>query len=81
MVQRQAKVIQMARAFSGNSLVKERFKDDGIAPKESLQQFSKRPVADNHGDLPFGEIPEPLKYVRPCSETVLPNGIRVVTES
>jgi hypothetical protein len=71
----------MARCFSDKSLVKERFSDDGLAPKEATQQFSKRPVADNHGDLPFGEIPEPLKYVRPYSETMMPNGIRVVTES
>jgi hypothetical protein len=50
----------------------------------------------NFGELPFGEIPEPLKYVRPFRKlfpifffflfiitiemTTLPNGIRVCTE-
>lgn len=35
----------------------------------------------NFGDLPFGEIPEPLKYVRPFKTTTLSNGIRVCTEN
>jgi processing peptidase subunit beta len=30
--------------------------------------------------LEFGEIPEPLKYVRPFDVTTLSNGIRVCTE-
>jgi len=34
----------------------------------------------NFGELPFGEIPEPLKYVRPFQITTLSNGIRVCTE-
>jgi len=34
----------------------------------------------NFGELPFGEIPEPLKYVRPFKMTTLSNGIRVCTE-
>jgi len=47
----------------------------------------------NFGELPFGEIPEPLKYVRPFCKlflfisylliiemTTLSNGIRVCTE-
>jgi hypothetical protein len=47
----------------------------------------------NFGELPFGEIPEPLKYVRPFCKvflfisylliieiTTLSNGIRVATE-
>lgn len=55
----------LARCFSNNQLIKERIQDDGLAPKESISQFSKRPVINNYGDLPFGEIPEPLKYVRP----------------
>lgn len=54
----------MARCFA-NDLIKERVQDDGLMPKESVAQFSKRPVINTHGDLPFGEIPEPLKYVRP----------------
>lgn len=35
---------------------------------------------DNFGELPFGEIPEPLKYVRPFNVTTLSNGIRVCSE-
>ena len=34
----------------------------------------------NFGDLPAGEIPEPLKYERPMETTVISNGIRVCTE-
>ena len=37
-------------------------------------QFSKAPTSLNFGDLPRGEIPEPLKYNRPfgkCPELVL----------
>lgn len=71
----------MARCFSDKSVLKQTFEDDGISPTEGVQQFSKRPVANNHGDLPFGEIPEPLKYVRPTHVTTLPNGIKVVSES
>ena len=55
--------------------------DYGITPKESLLQFSKAPVMQNFGDLPFGEIPEPLKYERPMQMTTISNGIRVCTES
>lgn len=36
-----------------------------VAPKDSHLQFSKAPIMGNFGELPFGEIPEPLKYVRP----------------
>eukprot|EP00356_Strombidium_inclinatum_P006304 CAMPEP_0170484666 /NCGR_PEP_ID=MMETSP0208-20121228/4066_1 /TAXON_ID=197538 /ORGANISM="Strombidium inclinatum, Strain S3" /LENGTH=468 /DNA_ID=CAMNT_0010758043 /DNA_START=236 /DNA_END=1642 /DNA_ORIENTATION=+ len=34
----------------------------------------------NFGDLQFGDIPEPLKFVRPFKMTKLSNGIRVCTE-
>jgi len=34
----------------------------------------------NFGELPFGEIPEPLKYVKPFNMTTLANGIRVCSE-
>lgn len=44
-------------------------------------QFSKTPILDNYGELPLGEIPEPLKYVRDFKMTTLENGIRVCTES
>lgn len=43
-------------------------------------QFSKAPVMTNYGDLPLGEIPEPLKYERPMETTVISNGIRVCTQ-
>lgn len=36
---------------------------------------------ENYGELPMGEIPEPLKYVRDFKMTTLSNGIRVCTES
>ena len=36
-----------------------------IQAKEQNLQFSKAPIMSNFGELPFGEIPEPLKYVRP----------------
>ena len=34
----------------------------------------------DNGDLPLGEIPEPLKYDREYSLTTISNGIRVMTE-
>lgn len=43
-------------------------------------QFSKAPTSANFGDLPRGEIPEPLKFNRPFQVSTLPNGIRVATE-
>ena len=36
-----------------------------VTPKEQHLQFSKAPIMSNFGELPFGEIPEPLKFVRP----------------
>lgn len=44
-------------------------------------QFSKAPIQDTFGDLPFGEIPEPLKYVRPFESTTLSNGVTVCSET
>jgi len=55
--------------------------DFGIQAKEKHLQFSKEPVMQNFGDLPFGEIPEPLKYERPMQMTTISNGIKVCTES
>jgi predicted Zn-dependent peptidase len=52
-----------------------------VQSKEQYLQFSKTPILQNFGELPFGEIPEPLKYVRPTEVTTLSNGIRVVTEA
>ena len=42
-------------------------------PKDQILQFSKAPIQDTFGDLPFGEIPEPLKYVRPFSKFKIHN--------
>ena len=36
-----------------------------VTPKEQHLQFAKTPILANFGELPFGEIPEPLKFVRP----------------
>ena len=36
-----------------------------VTPKELHLQFSKTPILANFGELPFGDIPEPLKFVRP----------------
>lgn len=36
-----------------------------VQQREQILQFSKQPIMDNFGELPFGEIPEPLKYTRP----------------
>lgn len=52
-----------------------------VQSKDQYLQFSKTPILQNFGELPFGEIPEPLKYVRPTEITTVSNGIRVVTES
>jgi processing peptidase subunit beta len=54
--------------------------DHSIKVKEQFLQFSKDPIMHNFGELPFGEIPEPLKYVRPHQLTTLSNGVRVCTE-
>jgi predicted Zn-dependent peptidase len=55
--------------------------DFKVTTKDSYLQFSKNPILENFGELKQGEIPEPLKYVRPFEMTVLPNGVRVCTES
>lgn len=55
--------------------------DFSIKPSEELKQFSKAPIMENFGELKYGEIPEPLKYVRPYNQTTLSNGIRVCTET
>ena len=54
--------------------------DFSIKPNEDLKQFSKAPIMENYGELKYGEIPEPLKYVRPFQQTTLSNGIKVCTE-
>merc|ERR1712167_446074 len=57
-----------------------RHDDSKVVAREQIMQFSKEPTMSNFGDLPFGEIPEPLKYVRPFNQTTLSNGIRVCSE-
>ena len=52
-----------------------------LAPVELQQQFTKDPIKDNHGELPFGTIPKPLQFVRQTNETTLANGIRVISEA
>lgn len=42
-----------------------KFEFASVTPKDQHLQFSKAPIMSNFGELPFGEIPEPLKYVRP----------------
>jgi len=48
------------------SFIKARFNSNfRVQAKEQHLQFSKAPIMSNFGELPFGEIPEPLKFVRP----------------
>lgn len=50
--------------------------------KSKLQsQFNRTKLNSLLGDLPTGDIPEPLKYVRPFEVTEITNGIRVCTEN
>lgn len=61
--------------------VKDSDRDAKVTKKGAPLQFSKAPIMDNFGELPQGEIPEPLKYVRDFKMTTLSNGIRVCTEA
>jgi hypothetical protein len=47
--------------------------------KREYLQFSKKRLVD-FGELPFGEIPDALKYRRPSSLKKLPNGVRVASQ-
>ena len=51
----------------------ESFNNTSVTRREQYLQFSKEPIMSNFGELPFGEIPEPLKYVRPFSKLSLFN--------
>merc|ERR1712086_433354 len=75
-------LFQAARNFSKDTkgLRTQATQDSGVQTKEQFMQFSKEPIMRNFGELPFGEIPEPLKYVRPFNTTTLSNGIRVCSE-
>lgn len=55
--------------------------DFRVSTSNNILQFSKTPIMENFGELKEGEIPEPLKYVRPFQMTTLENGVRVCTES
>lgn len=59
----------------------ENYREASLNVKSSQMQFSKLPILDNYGELSYGEIPEPLKYVRDFKMSNLENGIRVCTES
>jgi hypothetical protein len=65
---------------SSKNWLTEQDQDFRVTTKTSHLQFSKAPILDNFGELQPGEIPEPLKYVRPFEMTTLPNGVRVCTE-
>lgn len=71
-----------ARQFSQDNrgLRPQPTQDSGVQAKEQFMQFSKEPIMRNFGELAFGEIPEPLKFVRPFNSTTLSNGIRVCSE-
>jgi predicted Zn-dependent peptidase len=64
-----------------NHWLSETDKDFRVTTADTPLQFSKNPIADNFGELKEGEIPEPLKYVRPFQMTTLDNGVRVCTET
>lgn len=68
-----------ARAMSSH--IEKVTEEYSIKPKEEYRQFSKAPIMENFGELKHGEIPEPLKFVRPYSQTTISNGIRVCTEN
>jgi hypothetical protein len=65
---------------SNKNWMTEKDQDFRITTKSHNLQFSKAPILENFGELQPGEIPEPLKYVRPFEMTVLSNGVRVCTE-
>jgi processing peptidase subunit beta len=66
------------RSMSSVEKVNEEY---SIKPKEEQRQFSKAPIMENFGELKHGEIPEPLKFVRPFAQTTTSNGIRVCSEN
>jgi len=77
----QKRVVRNAiRAFSDSGLTTKSTQASDVVEKEKVFQFSKDPTMSNFGDLPFGEIPEPLKYVRQFHSTTLSNGVRVCSE-
>lgn len=72
--------IDRYKGITNTSFAQQHYPSVGITKSTSSLQFSKSPLT-NQGCLPQMEIPEPLKYVRPCEHTVLNNGIRVYTEN
>lgn len=73
-------MVKIAQRSMSKGII-EASQDYSIKPTSELKQFSKAPIMDNYGELQYGEIPEPLKYVRPFHQTTLSNGIKVCTES
>jgi len=73
-------MVKLGSRSMSNSVTKVA-EDYSIKPNEELKQFSKAPIMDNYGELQYGEIPEPLKYVRPFNQTTLSNGIKVCSEA
>ena len=65
---------------SKDDQLKETQQSGDLETSQKYLQFSKQPIMQNFGDLPQGEIPEPLKYDRPCEMSTTQNGIKVVTE-
>ena len=51
-----------------------------LNPTSDITQFSKAKLV-NFGELEDGEIPEALKYSRPCQVASLGNGLKVATEA
>jgi hypothetical protein len=76
----QRRMVVAARNFSDNRNLRTVNEQTDVETKTPTMQFSKEPIMNNFGELPFGEIPEPLKYSIPFHETTLSNGIRVCSE-
>lgn len=69
----------LSKLFKGFASEIEKASVDGVVRREFLQ-FSKSRLTD-FGELPFGEIPDALKYSRPLGYQSLSNGVKVCTES
>jgi len=68
----------MLKKFNINKSLKNLTKQN--ARHFSKLQFSKSKIIQDLGELPLGEVPESLKFIRPFKMTTLSNGIRVATE-
>jgi hypothetical protein len=52
-----------------------------VSTTEGFMQFSKAPTSANFGDLPRGEIPEPLKFNRPFRKFALAKPLAACPDS